>query len=121
MNWKYATWANIKARKDATGTFLCVKITEDQTGEHVRRHRFSPDEAVTRPLKPVGDLLTAPSVVAKLSKHHDLVSGIDFGIQPPSSRDKLNDHVVGKPNVAPTDVRSTYTNNCNCPLGGFAA
>ena len=121
MNWKYATWANIKARKDATGTFICVKITKDQTGEHVRRHRFSPDEAVTRPLKPVGDLLTAPGVVAKLSKHHDLVSGIDFGIQPPSSRDKLNDHVVGKPNVAPTDVRSAYTSNCSDPFGGFAA
>jgi hypothetical protein len=121
MNWKYATWANIEAYKDATGTSLCVKISKDQTGEHVRRHRFSPNEAVTRPPKPVGDLLSAPCVVAKWSKHHDPVSWIDFGIQPPSSRDKLNDHVVGKPNVAPTYVRSAYTSNCSDPFGGFAA
>lgn len=119
MDWKYVTRAGIKAHKDATGAFLCVQIN-GQTGEHVRRHRFSPDEAVTLPLKPVDDLLIFPGV-AKWSKHHDLVSWIDFGIKPTSSKDKFNDRVVGKPNVAPTYVRSAYTKNCSDSFGGLAA
>jgi hypothetical protein len=120
IDWKYVTWAVIEAHKDATGTFLCVQIN-DQTGEHVRRHRFSPDETVTLPLKPVDDLLISPGVAAKWSKHHDRVLWIDFGIKPTSSKDKFNHRVVGKPNVAPTYVRSAYTNNCNDAFGGLAA
>ncbi len=116
MDWKYVTWADNEAHKDATGTFLCVQI-KDQTGEHVRRHRFSPDEAVTLPLKLVGDLLISPGVVAKWSKPHDLVSWIALGITPISSKDKFNNHVIGQQHVVQSDVCSTYCNN----FGGLAA